>query len=119
MPSSQTNERACLQASGTLPQPRAQKADYLLHSLDQYSRQRVPLYTGHKAHGPADVKVTPDVPTRLTTQARRQPSCRGRVLQSCVRHPCWRQPVKGAGGRTSVKETSCHPHASCKVTYKA
>ena len=77
VPSSQNNERACLQASGTLPQPRAQKADYLLHSLDQYSRQRVPLYTGHKAHGPAQVRVTPEAPSRLTTQARRRPSCHG------------------------------------------
>ena len=79
-----------------MPQPRAQKADYLLHSLDQYSRQRVPLYTGHKAHGPAQIKVTPEVPTRLTTQARRQPSCRGQVLceTSLLTAPC-RKPAGG------------------------
>lgn len=89
VPESKGNHRACHQASA-MEQPREDSlAKSMLYTLDQYSRQRVPLYTGHRATAlsnlPADAKA--HQPTTRTTQVSLCQACH-HYIQNTVRLKC-------------------------------
>ena len=70
VPESPVNWQARQQASA-VDQPREDNlAKSMLFTLDQYSRQRVPLYTGHRATALSNLSAGAKVaqPTTRTTQ---------------------------------------------------
>ncbi|KAL3133752.1 hypothetical protein ABBQ32_008236 [Trebouxia sp. C0010 RCD-2024] len=70
IPESDHNALACHEASG-VQQPRQDgRAATMLFTLDQYSRQRVPLYTGHRPTALSNLSVQEPAhgPTTQTTQ---------------------------------------------------
>ena len=72
VPASTGNWQASRQASA-IDQPREDNlAKSMLFTLDQYSRQRVPLYTGHRATALSNLKSDAKAhqPTIRTTQVR-------------------------------------------------
>lgn len=75
IPESDHNALACYEASA-VQQPRQDgKAASMLFTLDQYSRQRVPLYTGHRPTALSNLAVEEPAhgPTLQTTQVLPQP----------------------------------------------
>ena len=70
IPESQHNALACREASA-IDQPRQDgEASTMLFTLDQYSRQRVPLYSGHRPTALSNLSVVEPAhgPTLQTTQ---------------------------------------------------
>ncbi|KAK9814842.1 hypothetical protein WJX72_012462 [[Myrmecia] bisecta] len=67
--SSKENAQAVQQTNALNPRP-SSKVDSLLFSLDQYSRQRVPHYTGYKPQSTENVTIEQPAngPTMATTQ---------------------------------------------------
>ena len=68
IPESDHNALACYEASAVQQPRQDDKAASMLFALDQYSRQRVPLYTGHR-------------PTALSNLTVQEPAC-GPTLQT-------------------------------------
>ena len=77
IPESDHNALACYEASA-VQQPRQDgKAASMLFTLDQYSRQRVPLYTGHRPTALSNLAVAEPAhgPTLQTTQVHTHNQC--------------------------------------------
>ena len=70
VPESDHNALACNEASAEGQPRRDDKPSTMLFGMDQYSRQRVPHYTGHRARALGNLSVTEPAqgPTVQTTQ---------------------------------------------------
>lgn len=89
IPESDHNALACYEASA-VQQPRQDgKTASMLFTLDQYSRQRVPLYTGHRPTALSNLTVEEPAhgPTRQTTQV---------LTTIALLHPAYMPPGTGA-----------------------
>lgn len=82
IPESDHNALACYEASG-VQQPRHDgKAATMLFTLDQYSRQRVPLYTGHRPTALSNLSVQEPAhgPSLQTTQVTKSVGLPGHLV---------------------------------------
>lgn len=91
IPESQHNALACREASA-IDQPRQDgETSTMLFTLDQYSRQRVPLYTGHRPTALSNLSVVEPAhgPTLQTTQVTSRLSVQATIHDSHMHATVW------------------------------